>query len=53
MKPVKMVMDAAKAECQQSVLLTKDLIEQRIKQAKSMDGVEFPYEKVLHGEDEN
>ena len=53
LKPVKMVMDAAKAECQQSVLLTKDLIERRIEQAKSMDGVEFPYEKVLHGEDEN
>lgn len=48
LKPIKMVMDAAKVECQQSVLLARDLIEQRIEQAKKMDDVEFPYEKVLH-----
>lgn len=48
LKPVKMVMDAAKAECLQSVLLARDLIEQRIEQAKSFDDVEFPYEKALH-----
>lgn len=48
LKPVKMVMDAAKVECRQAVLLSRDLIERRIKQAKAMDGVEFPYEKVLH-----
>lgn len=48
LKPVKMVMDAAEAECLQTVLLTRDLIEQRLEQAKSMDDVEFPYEKVLH-----
>lgn len=48
LKPVKMVMDAAKVECRQTVLLSRDLIEQRIEQAKAMDGVEFPYEKVLH-----
>lgn len=48
LKPVKMVMDAAEVECLQSVLLSRDLIVQRIEQAKSMDGVDFPYEKVLH-----
>lgn len=48
LKPVKMVMDAAKVECRQAVLLSRDLIERRIKQVKAMDGVEFPYEKVLH-----
>lgn len=48
LKPVKMVMDAAKAECRQAVLLSRDLIERRIEQAKKMDNVEFPYEKVLH-----
>lgn len=48
LKPVKMVMDAAKAECRQAVLPSRDLIERRIEQAKSMDDVEFPYEKVLH-----
>lgn len=53
LKPVRMVMDAAKAECRQTVLLYRDLIERRIEQAKKMDDVEFPYEKVLHGEDEN
>ena len=50
--PVKMVMDAAEAECRQSVLLARGLIDRRIEQARSMDDVEFPYEKVLHGEDE-
>lgn len=48
LKPAKMVMDAAKAECRQAVLPSRDLIERRIEQAKSMDDVEFPYEKVLH-----
>lgn len=48
LKPVKMVMDAAKAECRRAVLLSRDLIERRIEQAKKMDDVEFPYEKVLH-----
>lgn len=48
LKPVKMVMDASKAECRQAVLLSRDLIERRIEQAKKMDNVEFPYEKVLH-----
>lgn len=48
LKPVKMVMDAAKAECRQAVFLSRDLIERRIEQAKKMDNVEFPYEKVLH-----
>lgn len=48
LKPVKMVMDAAKAECRQAVLLSRDLIERCIEQAKKMDNVEFPYEKVLH-----
>lgn len=48
LRPVKMVMDAAKVECRQAVLLSKDLIERRIEQAKKMDGVEFPYEKAVH-----
>lgn len=48
LRPVKMVMDAAKVECRQTVLLSKDLIERRIEQAKKMDGVEFPYEKAVH-----
>lgn len=48
LKPVKMVMDAVKVECQQAVIPSRHLIEQRIEQAKAMDGVEFPYEKVLH-----
>ena len=48
LKPVKMVMDAAKAECQQAVIPARHLIEQRIEQAKKMEDVEFPYEKVLH-----
>lgn len=53
LKPVKMVMDAAKVECRQAVIPARHLIEQRIEQAKKMDDVEFPYEKVLHGENEN
>lgn len=48
LKPVKMVMDAAKVECLQSVLPARDLIERRIEQAKAMDSVEFPYEKAVH-----
>lgn len=47
LKPVKMVMDAAKVECRQAVIPARHLIEQRIEQAKKMDDVEFPYEKVL------